>query len=124
VPPASVFPVLGLVFGSDRYCTVTKDERSSTLLLTFVEPHVHIAVERTGGGDLELGSPADPVDSVLMGVPLVEHSHVIFLEHDVFSILLSTGSSDEGLGCLVGSALAHLLLLGLKGLFHLFLGRV
>lgn len=125
VPPASVFPVLGLLFLPDRYGTVTKYERPSTFLLAVIEPHVHIAVERAGGGHFEFRSPAHPVDRVLMGVPLVQHLDVTFRKDDIFSVFLSSSAGNEGVvGGFVDGSLAHLLLLGLKGLLHVFLGRV
>lgn len=125
VPPASVFPVLGLLFLPGRYGTVTEDERPSTFLLAVVEPHVYIAVKRAGGGDLEFRSPAHPVDRVLMGVPLVQHLHITFSKNDIFSVFLSSSTGNEGVVAgLVDGGLAHLLLLSLKGLLHVFLGRV
>lgn len=115
VPPSSVFHVLGLVFLPNRYGTVTKDEGTSTLVLAVVEPHVDIAVERARGSDLEFRRPADPVNSVLMGTPLVEHFHVTFLELDFLFVLhLDTSSSYKRIFLLFGRKLtAHLLLLGL-----------
>lgn len=121
MPPALEFPVLRLVFLASRYSAVTEDQGSSTFFLAFVEPHVDVTVEGARGSHLKLRGPADPVNSVLMCVPLVQHYHVIFLEDYIFRVLLSAGACDEGL-ILLWSTLAHLLSLGLSSFLHVFLG--
>jgi hypothetical protein len=121
VPPALEFPVLRLVFLASRYSAVTEDQGSSTFFLAFVEPHVDVTVEGARGSHLKLRGPADPVNSILMCVPLVQHYHVIVLEDYIFRVLLSASACDEGL-ILLGSTLAHLLSLGLSSFLHIFLG--
>jgi len=90
--------------------------------LAVIEPHVDVTVEGAGGAHLEFRRPAYPVDGVLVGMPLVQHLHIIVLKHDVFSTLLSSSAGNESLLHLASSTLTHLLCLCLKCLLHVFFG--
>jgi len=108
MPPVPELSEFRGVLLAGRHSPVPKDKGPGPLGLRVSKPHVNITVERAGGSHLEIRRPADPVDSISVGLPLVDSDHICRLEDNLILGFLIVGTRDEGpLG-----RLTHLLLLG------------
>lgn len=82
-------------------------------------PKVDIAIVRAGANDLEFGNPSNPINGVLVTLPVGDQLDVVVGEFDLLG--LDVGAGDERIALASATLLLHLLhlLVHLRCLVHL-----